>query len=167
MLDLAIADRLDTRFTVVFANDDPAAIAALLAEPGCVLGLSDAGAHVSQICDAFMPLDFLAHWVRDRELATVQHGVRRVTGELADMIGLRTRDYVRSGYAADLVVLDWDDLSPGPVRRVRDLPAGGDRLVADAPQGLRHVLVNGNPIRTGHEPVEGAPLAGHLLDNRP
>lgn len=167
MLDLALADGLDTRFTVVFANDDPTAVAALLTEPGCVLGLSDAGAHVSQICDAFMPLDFLAHWVRERELATVQAGVRRLTGELADLIGLRRRGYLRPGYAADLVVLDWHDLDPGPLRRVRDLPACGDRLVADAPRGLRHILVNGNPIRADHAPVDDAPLAGQLLDNRP
>jgi N-acyl-D-amino-acid deacylase len=167
MLDLAVADDLDTRFSVVFANDDPAAIGALLAEPGCVLGLSDAGAHVSQICDAFMPLDYLAKWVRDRGLTSVQAGVRRLTGELADLIGLRTRGYVRPGYAADLVVLDWDDLDPGPLRRVHDLPAGGDRLVADRPAGVRHILVNGNPIRADHRPVAGAPLAGQLLDNRP
>lgn len=167
LLDLSVADDLETRFTVVFANDEPDAIAALLAEPGCVLGLSDAGAHVSQICDAFMPLDYLANWVRDRSLTNVQTGVRRLTGELADLIGLRTRGYVRPGYAADLVVLDWDDLDPGPLRRVHDLPAGGDRLVADRPAGLRHILVNGNPIRTDHAPVVGALLAGQLLDNRP
>ena len=31
------------------------------------MGLSDAGAHVGQICDAVMPTDFLANWVRDRD----------------------------------------------------------------------------------------------------
>jgi N-acyl-D-aspartate/D-glutamate deacylase len=167
VLDVALAEGLEPRFTAAFANDDPSAVGALITEPGCVLGLSDAGAHVSQICDAFMPVDYLARWVRDRSLATVQAGVRRLTGELSDLIGLSTRGYLRPGYAADVVVLEWDDLDPGPVRRVRDLPAGGDRLVADAPKGIRHVLVNGNPIRTDHRPVSGAPLAGHLLDNRP
>jgi N-acyl-D-aspartate/D-glutamate deacylase len=152
---------------VVFANDDPAAITALLAEPACVLGLSDAGAHVSQICDAFMPLDFLANWVRARSLATVQAGVRRLTGELADLIGLRDRGYVRPGHAADLLVLNWEDLDPGPLRRVHDLPAGGDRLVADQPAGVRHIFVNGTPIRLDHTPASGAPRAGQLLDNRP
>ena len=166
-LDLAVADGLETRFTVVFANDDPAAVGALLSEPGCVLGLSDAGAHVSQICDAFMPLDYLAAWVRDRSIASVQEGVRRLTGELADLIGLRDRGYLRPGYAADVVVIDWDDLDPGPLRRVHDLPADGDRLVADQPRGVRHILVNGNPIRADHVPVVDAPLAGQLLDNRP
>jgi N-acyl-D-aspartate/D-glutamate deacylase len=166
-LDLAIADELETRFTVVFANDDPTAIVALLSEPGCVLGLSDAGAHVSQICDALMPLEYLSAWVRDRAVTTVEAGVRRLTGEPADLIGLRGRGYLRPGYAADVVVIEWDDLDPGPLRRVHDLPADGDRLVADQPCGLRHILVNGNPIRIDHAPVADAPLAGQLLDNRP
>ena len=47
----------------------------------------------------------------------------------------------------DLVVLDWERLAPGPVRRVRDLPGGGDRLVTDQPDGIVHVVVNGTPIR--------------------
>jgi N-acyl-D-aspartate/D-glutamate deacylase len=167
VLDLALSEGLTTRFTVSFANDDPDAVRSLLAEPGCVLGLSDAGAHVSQLCDAGMPIDYLAHWVRDREITTVQNGIRRLSGELADMLGLRGRGYLRPGSAADVVVLDWEDLAPGPVRRVHDLPAGGDRLVADDPGGLRHILVNGRAIRLDHAPVADAPLAGQLLDNRP
>ena len=49
--------------------------------------------------------------------------------------------------APDIVVLDWETLSPGPERRVRDFPAGGERLTADAPRGVDHVLVAGVPIR--------------------
>ena len=33
------------------------------------------------------------------------------------------------------------------MRRVRDFPADGERLTAEEPVGLRHVLVNGTPIR--------------------
>ncbi|MCA1481953.1 hypothetical protein I6F37_44255, partial [Bradyrhizobium sp. NBAIM08] len=65
VLDVALADRLGTRFVVTFANDDVDGVAALLQADGCVLGLSDAGAHVGQLCDAAMPTDFLARWVRD------------------------------------------------------------------------------------------------------
>jgi N-acyl-D-aspartate/D-glutamate deacylase len=166
-LDIALAADLETRFTVVFANDDPAAVSRLLTADGCVLGLSDAGAHVGQLCDAMMPVDYLSRWVRDRGVATVEAGVRRLTGELADMIGLRGRGYVRPGAAADLAVLDWDDLDAGPVRRVQDFPADGDRLVADRPCGVRHVLVNGVPIRLDHAEVAGDPRPGQLLDNRP
>ena len=34
-----------------------------------------------------------------------------------------------------------------PIRRVADFPAGASRLTADQPEGVRHVLVNGVPIR--------------------
>jgi hypothetical protein len=45
---------------------------------------------------------------------------------------------------------------------VRDFPADGERLVADAPVGVRHVLVNGTPIR-----VDGAVDDAVDAGNRP
>jgi len=38
-----------------------------------------------------------------------------------------------------------------PTRRVRDLPAGGERLTAGAPVGMRHVLVNGIAVQVDGE----------------
>jgi hypothetical protein len=38
-------------------------------------------------------------------------------------------------------------IAPGPIRRVRDFPADAERLTAEEPTGIRHVLVNGTPIR--------------------
>jgi hypothetical protein len=48
--------------------------------------------------------------------------------------------------AADLVVFDPDTVGPGPLRRVRDFPADAERLTADQPTGMRHLLVNGTPV---------------------
>ncbi|HEY4333421.1 MAG TPA: amidohydrolase family protein, partial [Ilumatobacteraceae bacterium] len=45
LLDLSLADDLKTRFRVVLANGDEVELAALLADPRAILGLSDAGAH--------------------------------------------------------------------------------------------------------------------------
>ena len=44
-------------------------------------------------------------------------------------------------------------MAPGPVRRIADFPAGSERLTADAPTGVRHVLVNGVPIRIDEHQV--------------
>jgi hypothetical protein len=44
-------------------------------------------------------------------------------------------------------VFDPQTVDPGPLRRVRDFPADGERVTADEPRGVRHVLVNGTPIR--------------------
>ncbi|HLM17979.1 MAG TPA: hypothetical protein VK549_09180, partial [Acidimicrobiia bacterium] len=70
-----------------------------------------------------------------------------LTGEPADMFGFVDRGYVLEGGWADLTVFEPATVAPGPIRRVRDFPADGERLTAEEPVGLRHVLVNGTPIR--------------------
>jgi N-acyl-D-aspartate/D-glutamate deacylase len=162
--DVALEEDLATRFEIVFANDDEKGVSELLQAQGCVLGLSDAGAHVGQICDAVMPTDFLSRWVRDRDLMSVERGIHKLTGEVAQVLGIE-RGVLEVGAPADLVVLDWEKLSPGPIRRVADLPADGERLLADAPSGIDHVLVNGVPIRSeGRSVVAGlAQLPGSIL----
>jgi N-acyl-D-aspartate/D-glutamate deacylase len=160
LCQLATEDEMQTRVRITFANDDVDAVTKLLQGDGCILGLSDAGAHVSQICDAVMPTDFLANWVRDRETMTVEQGVRKLTGEIADLLDL-DRGYVRLGAPADIVVLDYERLSPGPIRRVHDFPADGERLIADEPMGIDCVLVNGVPIRRDGVPTPDG------LDRRP
>ena len=44
-------------------------------QPGCTLGLSDAGAHVGQLCDAPQATDYLGNWVRDRSLTSLEEAV--------------------------------------------------------------------------------------------
>jgi len=112
-----------------------------------VLGLSDAGAHVDQLCDAPLPTDLLGRWVRERSALPLEHAVRKLTGEPADMFGFVGRGYLRAGNRADVCVFEPDTVGTGPLRRVRDFPAGGERLTAEEPTGVRHVLVNGTPIR--------------------
>jgi N-acyl-D-aspartate/D-glutamate deacylase len=63
------------------------------------------------------------------------------------VFGLADRGTIEVGKAADIVVFDEATIAPGPLRRIRDFPADGERLVADAPVGVRHVLVNGTVIR--------------------
>jgi N-acyl-D-amino-acid deacylase len=154
VLDLACSENLETRFRSILANDDDDAIEWLLQQDGMLIGLSDAGAHVSQLCDACMATDLLGRWVRDRGALPLPAAVRKLTGEPADVYGLNDRGYVREGMKADLAVFDPDRVGPGPLRRVRDFPADGERLVADAPDGMAHVLVNGTPIRVDGEQDE-------------
>jgi N-acyl-D-aspartate/D-glutamate deacylase len=147
MCELALAEDLATRFRAYIANDDIDAVGRLLTHDHVVLGLSDAGAHVDQLCDAPLPTDLLGTWVRERAVMPLEAAVRKLTGEAADMFGFARRGYLREGYWADVCVFDPQTVSPGPTRRVRDFPADGERLTAEEPLGLRHVLVNGVPIR--------------------
>jgi N-acyl-D-aspartate/D-glutamate deacylase len=154
LLDLALEEPgLSLRVRCVVANDDPDGVAELLLDPHCTLGLSDAGAHVGQLCDAPQATDFLGSWVRDRQLMPLEQAVRKLTGVQADLFGFPDRGYLRAGAWADIVVFDPDTIAPGPTRRIRDFPGGSERLTADAPIGVQHVLVNGIPIR-----LDGVPL---------
>jgi N-acyl-D-aspartate/D-glutamate deacylase len=145
--EVAVDEDLATRFRIYIANDEPARVSELLTHEHVVLGLSDAGAHVGQLCDAPLPTDLLGTWVRDREIMPVERAVRKLTGEPADMFGFVRRGYLREGYWADVCVFDPATVGPGPTRRLRDFPAGGERLTAEQPSGVRHVLVNGVAIR--------------------
>ncbi|HVX19569.1 MAG TPA: amidohydrolase family protein [Acidimicrobiales bacterium] len=151
LLDVALADDLDARFTVVFANNDPDAIAWLLPRDHVLLGLADSGAHLSQLCDACFATDLLGNWVRERAVMPLERAIHKLTGEPASVYGLADRGEVAVGKAADLAVFEPGTVDPGPVRRVRDLPADGDRLTYDSPAGMRHVLVNGTAIRRDGE----------------
>jgi N-acyl-D-aspartate/D-glutamate deacylase len=166
--DVALKEELETRFSVTFANDDEEGVTKLLRGEGCIMGLSDAGAHVGQICDAVMPTDFLSNWVRDRELMSPEEGIRKLTGEIADVLRIE-QGYLREGAPADVLVLDWENLATGPIRRVKDMPADGDRLIADQPTGIDHILVNGVPIREDGSPVTNRleKLPGAVLRSQP
>ena len=147
MCELALAEDLKTRFRAYIANDDVDAVAQLLTHEQVALGLSDAGAHIAQLCDAPLYTDLLATWVRERELMPLEKAVRKMTGEPADLFGFVRRGYLRVGYWADVCVFDPQTVSPGRMQRVRDFPAGAERLTAEEPTGVRHVVVNGIPIR--------------------
>ena len=166
MLDLALEENLETRFSSVLANNDPEAIATLLPQDTVLLGLADSGAHISQLCDACFATDLLGNWVRDKEVMPFEKAIYKLTGEPAEVFGLRDRGTLEVGKAADVVVLDADTIDPGPLRRIRDFPADGERLVADAPVGVRHVMVNGTVIREDDKPLDDALAArpGRLLE---
>jgi N-acyl-D-aspartate/D-glutamate deacylase len=147
MCEIAVAEDLETRFRAYIANDDVDAVRDLLTHDRVVLGLSDAGAHVDQLCDAPLYTDLLGAWVRERGLMPLARAVRKLSGEPADLFGFVRRGYLREGFFADVCVFDPATVGPGPLRRVRDFPADAERLTAEEPTGVRHVLVNGTPIR--------------------
>jgi N-acyl-D-aspartate/D-glutamate deacylase len=166
MCELSLAEDLATRFRAYIANDDPEEVGRLLTEDHVVLGLTDAGAHVDQLCDAPQPTDLLGTWVRDREIMPIERAVRKLAGEPADMFGFEGRGYLRPGCAADVTVFDPATVAPGPQRRLRDLPADGERLTNEEPVGMRHVMVNGSLIRTDERQLDLERLPGarpHLV----
>jgi N-acyl-D-amino-acid deacylase len=163
-LDLSLASGLETRFRMPILNTDPAIVAELLAHPATMIGLSDAGAHASQLCDACAPTELLGTWVRERGVLSLEEAVRRLTAQPAEVFGITDRGRLVPGLAADVTVFDPETVGCTALRRVRDFPAGADRLVSDA-IGIRAVVVNGVVIREdGRDAVDpGGPLPGRVL----
>ncbi len=163
-LDLALASDLEARFRMAVMNTDEEIVAELLTHPASMLGLSDAGAHASQLCDACAPTHLLGHWVRDKGVLTLEEAVRKLTSEAAEVFGIDDRGRLAPGLAADLVVFDPETVGCGPLRRVYDFPAGADRLVSDA-TGVDAVIVNGALIRDhGKDVVDpNGELPGRVL----
>jgi len=129
-----------------------------------VLGLSDAGAHASQLCDACFSTHLLGHWVRETGTLSLERAVWMLTGRPAEVMGITDRGRLQPGLAADVVVFDPDTVGAGALRRVHDLPAGAARLIADA-YGIDAVIVNGTVVRAHGEDRVGAngTLPGRLL----
>src|SRR2546425_8740951 len=87
-LDLSLASGLATRFRLAGVNTDETVVAELLRHPASMLGLSDAGAHASQLCDACAPTELLGTWVREKSVLSLEEGVRRLTAEPAEVFGI-------------------------------------------------------------------------------
>ena len=161
MLDLALTDDLATRFRVVMDNDGDDEIGELLADKRILLGLSDAGAHASQLCDACYSTHLLGHWVREREAITLEDAVWRLTGHPHQAFRIPDRGLVKEGFHADLVAFDAGTVGCAPSERVRDQPGGADRLIVRS-IGVEHVWINGVATRVAGEDLPGV-APGRLL----
>ncbi len=119
----------------------------MLAHPLALPGLSDGGAHVGTVCDASFPTFWLTHWARDRQAGKLplERVVKMLTSDGARHVGLHDRGTLVPGQRADLVIADLDRLRLERPRLVKDLPAGGKRLVQGA-SGYRASIVAGRVI---------------------
>ena len=161
-LDLALAEDLRTEFVAELAHNDEEAVARLLADPEAHISLSDAGAHLTFLCDAGFGLHLLGHWSRDRGALALPEAVRRLTAQPAALFGITDRGRLAPGLAADLMLFDPATVGRGPKRKVHDLPAGAPRFVTPA-TGLHGVWVNGKRIADAGGLVADAPRAGRVL----
>jgi len=147
-LDLGLADDLDTLFDCRLFNTDEDRVSQLLRHPDAAIALSDAGAHLSFLCDAGFGLHLFGHWARERGDLSLEQAVQAVTSRVADAYRIPDRGRLVAGAWADLILFDPATVARGPKRRVNDLPTGASRL--DTPAvGLHGVWVNG--VRTVDE----------------
>jgi N-acyl-D-aspartate/D-glutamate deacylase len=100
----------------------------------------------------------LSEWVRERNTLSLEEGVRRLTSEPADFLGLTGKGRLRLGNDAVLVIFDPARIRPLPPEWCNDLPGGQPRLIERA-EGIESTIVNGHPLFAGAEYLGGMPGA--------
>ncbi len=105
-------------------------------------GLSDAGAHVSQVMDSGVTSFVLSHWVKTEKLYSLAEGVRRLTSAPARVIGLKDRGMLKPGMRADVNIFDLDKVGEKYPELVHDFPGGAPRYIQRS-TGYAATLVNG------------------------
>jgi N-acyl-D-amino-acid deacylase len=143
MLDLAVEEDLKTEFSMPsFANSDEEALATIIKHPLCLIGASDGGAHTKFLTTGRYPTHFLAHWIRDKRVMSLEEAHWRLSTMLGWAIGIRDRGWLREGMPADIVIYDLQKLRVLPMETVYDLPDNDWRRVQKA-DGYHFTIVNG------------------------
>jgi N-acyl-D-aspartate/D-glutamate deacylase len=143
-LDLSIKDELAMQFNYELFNSNEALIPELITDPRIMIGLSDGGAHVDALCDAGYCTYLLGHWVREKEVMTLERAIQRITTEPANLFGITQRGRIAEGLAADFAIFDLTTVGSDKTGQMRhDLPGGGRRLVVPS-RGIEYTVVNGD-----------------------
>ena len=149
-------------FILPVLNQDMEAAAEMLTKSYVTLGLADAGAHTKQIMDASQPTFFLTHWVREKEMFSLEEGIRRMTSDTADLFGIQNRGRLNQGSFADINIIDFEGMSLEYPEIVNDFPGGAGRFIQKS-TGYTKTIVNGEVFMQDGEHT-GA-LKGKMLRN--
>jgi N-acyl-D-aspartate/D-glutamate deacylase len=145
-LDLALAEDLETTFEDCASQGDIAAVEEIFSNPHVLLGQSDAGAHVANANPGFgFSTIMLAHWVRERQIMSLEEAIKKMTFLPASIFGIHDRGLIRRGMAADLFVFDPEKIDLAEPEKVTDLPEGAPRYIQRA-KGIRYTIVNGSVL---------------------
>ena len=162
MLDIGLADDLQTHFKCVVFNADEQQVKKLLAHEHSVVGLGDAGAHLTFFCQAGSGLYLLENFVRKNKALTLEHAIQLLTSQPADAFRIPDRGRIRVGGNADLFLFDPDKAGIGERCLVADLPGGVERIHTP-PIGVHGVWVNGQQVANAQGLLPDAPRAGKVL----
>jgi N-acyl-D-amino-acid deacylase len=162
IIDLALENE-DRMFVQPLVNESPDDVLGLLKHPRTLATFSDSGAHVCQEMGSSLQTHLLSYWVRKRQQFILEEAVRMLTFDNASAWELPDRGLLRTGYVADLVVFDEQQIKPRLPTVEQDLPGGARRLVQKA-DGIRATVVNGSVAFEDGESTGN--LAGKVLKGR-
>jgi len=144
-LDLSLEEGLDTEFQTSSSNGDEEAVAEIIRSPYVLVGQSDAGAHLIYDAGFGYATRLLGYWVREKQIMSLEEGVRKLTFMVASIFGLRDRGLLRPGLAADLTIFDPATIRECDPTMVQDLPGNEKRFIQKA-VGVEMTIVNGQVL---------------------
>ncbi len=164
-MDLLLATEMKADFLLPDAmSTDVVKTARVLQHRRTLPGTSDGGAHVKFWAGGQYATDLIMWMVRETHLMTLEEIHYKLSNLPARALGLNKRGVLMEGYAADVVIYDYEGLNykRGKYEIAHDLPNGDWRRVCK-PQGIEWVLVNGMPTFHNNNPT-GA-LSGRLVSS--
>src|SRR5690606_27854572 len=107
VLDMALADDFATRLRWRMETGDwNEAVSKSQTDPRIIVGTSDGGAHLAKDDQADWSSYFLATWVRERRIWTLEEGIRQITQVPATLLGFHDRGTLHVGKWADMMIFD-------------------------------------------------------------
>jgi len=143
MIDLSLEEELDAHFLAAdmgHNNDDK--VGSLLQHPNVMIGASDGGAHILSFSTYGDTGYLLGRFVRDNEALSIEHAIKKITADTADIWAIPERGLLKPGYIADVTIFDPQTIDRGPEYYVQDVPGDGHRYVRDS-VGVETVIING------------------------
>ncbi len=116
----------------------PSAVRVAQVDPRMIIGTSDGGAHLARDDAADWSSWFLRNWVLDRQVWTLEEGIRQITHVPAAILGLSDRGTLEPGRWGDVFMFDPARIDAGRKEFVRDLPGGAGRFQAWPEGVVRH-----------------------------
>jgi N-acyl-D-aspartate/D-glutamate deacylase len=163
LVDISLADDLQTSFgnpDIEEPDADWEARVKVWRDPRAVVGASDAGAHLDLFLSSNFATVMINEAVTKRKLLDLEEAVHLLTDVQARLYGLKDRGRLSKGAHADIVIMDENRIGSKEITMRSDLPAGANRLYAEA-VGVENVFCNGVEIVRDGEFTESRP--GTLL----
>ena len=161
MIALSLEEDLGVHFLAAnLGHEETSRVGPILANDLVHVGASDAGAHIQSFATYGDTGYLLSEFVRQGGHLTLEHAVKKITGDTARIWNLPNRGLLRPGHAADVVVFDPERIARGAELPACDMPEGGMRYVRNA-SGVDTVLVNGQVVYTAADGYSDA-LPGTL-----
>jgi N-acyl-D-amino-acid deacylase len=156
VINISLENGLNVAFLAANAgHHETDRIGPMLNNPLVHIGASDGGAHLASFSTYGDTGYLFSEFVRKSGTFTLEHAVKKITSDTADIWGIKGRGRLKEGYSADVVVFDPETIARGDEVPVYDVPGNAMRYIRSA-VGIDTVLVNG---AVAYE-------AGHYTDAR-